>query len=128
MLALAAIFSLERDTQNFIGKVVVDPAGCLGKEAYRADARFLVELAIGSGQRVLTLVDAALRHLPWRIDLRGVGAGSQNAPGQENLSAIIEERDANAVAIGHIGAVWHRFHCLVSMPERALTGTRRYCS
>ncbi len=128
MLALAAIFALERNPQDLVGEVVVDPVWRLGQKAYRADACLFVKFTIGCGQRIFTVIDPALGHLPWRVDFGGVRAGGENAPGQENLPAVVEECDTDAVAIGHLRTIGRRVHCVASMEERALTGTRRYSS
>src|SRR5690606_8071146 len=63
-LPLAAISSAPRHPDQVSGKIIGQPAVCLGQKLGRDDVRFLVQFAEGGCQRLLAGVDAALRHLP----------------------------------------------------------------
>ena len=65
-LALAAIAALPDRADHVIGQVVIMPVGRFGDDLgeVRRHAGFLLQLAERRHQRVLTLVDAALWHLP----------------------------------------------------------------
>ena len=51
-LALAAILSLQRNTEGFVGQVVIDPVVDFGDELDRADRGLLEQLAIGGVELV----------------------------------------------------------------------------
>src|SRR5690606_1303173 len=123
-LALAAIPALERDAQDIVGRVVEQPFGRFGQQPDGADRGLLVKLAIGGGQGVLPLVDAALGHLPGRGHFALVRALVGDAPGDEHLAFAVEQGHADAIAIGHGLPVDHgHTYGWLGLAARALKGT-----
>src|SRR5262249_9624852 len=97
-LRLSAVFAFPGLTYDFSRNVVAEPVLNLPELLDRTDVGLLVEFAQGRRPRVLTRVDAALRHLPGmgRVDvLRAVAAlADKGAAGR------IEHHEADAGPIG----------------------------
>src|SRR5688572_5960537 len=95
-LALAAEPALP-DLRHQLGRqIVLQPILALADEARAVGADLLAHLAPGGLQRLLALVDAALRHLPGR-------AGVVDALGHEHLALLVDQHDADARPVGQLG-------------------------
>src|SRR3954452_4349743 len=104
-LRLSAVLTLPGLLRDLLRQIVVEPIGNLSELLHRGDVRLLGEFAQRRRPRVLTLIDAALRHLPHvaEVDvLRSIGA-----PPDEHEALAVEHHGADAGAIRKGGVFGH---------------------
>ena len=99
-LLLAAIPAAPGNADQMSGQIVKIPLRRLGHEFNGTHARFLEELASGGGARILSCIDAALRHLPPLPGAFFIRRGG--AAADPDAAVPVNQHDADAGPVGEV--------------------------
>src|SRR6185503_14066422 len=125
-LPLPAVAALPGAACHRAWNVVDQPIRDLAELLHRADAGFLVKLALGGFPGVLAGIDAALRHLPdvGFIDMFDAAGAAAN----EDQSGRIDQHHADAGPVRQVLVARHVSHdsfaCIKSIRNRSIGAPR----